>query len=195
MTPFKGINRVSSPYGPRTLNGVREHHNGMDIVGDESTDVRAIWDCTKVEVLMGYNSGRGNMVILYYSNKIRCLCQHLDKAYITAAMRVKQGDKIGKMGNTGYSFGAHLHIEVQQLQGNKWVPINPAAFVEVQNVVGKHKGNNNLDKPAVPAVPPAPPPVVLYKLEVGPASAGDKNTIEATAAALGLPVKISEAKG
>ena len=39
--PFRGRNRITSPYGPRTVNGVKDLHNGFDIVGDDGTDIGA----------------------------------------------------------------------------------------------------------------------------------------------------------
>lgn len=193
MTPFKGTNRITSPYGWRTINGVREFHNGEDIVGDQSRDVRAIWDCVKTEALPGYNGGRGNLVRLYYSATLRAICQHLDSIAIKTGQAVKQGDKVGVMGNTGYSFGAHLHIEVQVLRGGKWTPINPAQYTEVPNTVGKHPGNDNKDKKGEPTTLPDPAPAgPSYVLTIGPSSVGDKNTLEAQAVALGLPVEVKE---
>lgn len=194
MTPFKGKNRVTSLYGYRTLNGVREFHYGQDIVGDDDKNVRAIWDCVKTEAVPGYNGGRGNLVRLYYSSTLRVICQHLDSIAIKSGQSVKQGDKVGVMGNTGYSFGAHLHIEVQVLKGSTWTAINPAPYTEVPNTAGTHAGNNNLDGVSEPdtstkTAPSAP----LYTITIGPASVGDKNTLAATAEALGLPVAVKEA--
>lgn len=185
MTPFKGINRVTSPYGWRTLNGVREFHYGQDIVGDNDWNVRAIWDCVKVEAVPGYNGGRGNLVRLYYNNTLRVICQHLNKIYITTGQKVKQGDKVGLMGQTGYSFGAHLHIEVQVYKNGGWYAVEPWLYTEVPNTVGKHAGNDNLDNAQKPE--PAPQPVVKYDVKVGLMSVGDKNTMEAIGTQAGTP--------
>lgn len=194
MTPFKGRNRVTSLYGYRTLNGVKEFHNGQDIVGDDDRNVRAIWNCVKTEAVPGYNGGRGNLVRLYYSNTLRVICQHLDSIAIKTGQVVMQGDKVGVMGNTGYSFGAHLHIEVQVYRGGKWTAINPAQYTEVPNKIGTHPGNNNKDDTSEPGTLPEPAPdPKLYMLSIGPASIGDKNTLEAIAESLSIPCKITEA--
>ncbi len=156
MTPCEGTNRVTSAYGWRTLNGVKQFHYGEDIVA-ESRRVRAIWDAVKTEVLWGYNGGRGNLVRLYYSAGLRVIYQHLNEIYVTAATKVRQGDVIGLMGWSGDCVpqgagGMHLHIEVQKLVYGKWTPIDPAAYTEVPNVVGSHAGNNRLDTTAGAAV-------------------------------------------
>ncbi|MDL2254012.1 M23 family metallopeptidase [Ruminococcaceae bacterium OttesenSCG-928-I18] len=157
MTPFKGRNRVSSPYGWRTLRGMRQWHAGQDIVGDDDRTVRAIWDAVKCEVSRGWNGGRGNMVTLYYSAALRVICQHLSDIYVKNGSGVKQGDAIGLMGNTGDSLGAHLHIEVQALQKGAFVAVAPAGYTEVPNTTGTHAGNDRRDGGSLPPVQPASP--------------------------------------
>ena len=185
MTPFEGKNRVSSPYGWRTLRGVRQWHAGQDIVGDENPKVRAIWDAVRCEVSAGWNGGRGNMVTLYYSQALRVICQHLGDMYVKTGQSVPQGTAIGLMGNTGDSTGAHLHIEVQALTAGRWVAVAPAAYTEVPNAAGAHAGNNARDGAILPPVTAVP---VLSTLAVGPVSTGDQKTFEALAGALRLGV-------
>ncbi len=191
MTPGKGINRVTSPYGWRTLNGKREFHYGNDSVITGA--VRAIWDCIKTEISYGYNGGRGNLVRLYYSKTLRVIYQHLKSISIVSGQKVKQGDAVGVMGNTGYSFGAHLHTEVQVLINGKWTPVNPAPYTEVPNTVGSHAGNDNYDKVTAPADPEPAPAAPLYIVAAGPMSAGDRRTMESMAGNLGLPHTASQA--
>lgn len=192
MTPFDEVNRVTSPYGNRTLNGVPEFHNGQDIVGDKNWNVRSIWDCEKVEVSIGYNGGRGNVVYGYYNSNLRYLAQHLDSIFVKNGQKVKQGDKIGVMGNTGYSFGVHLHIEIQIFDNGWWQPVEPSKYTEVPNKVGTYPGNNNLDGEVDLPVPEPPREQPMYMIITGPMSEGDKNTIEATATKLGLPVEVKK---
>ena len=192
MTPFKGRNRVTSPYGWRTLSGKREFHYGIDIVGDDDLRCRAIWDAIRAETSLGWNAGRGNLVRLYYSNSLRVLYQHLQLANIyTGKSRVSQGDYIGLMGNTGNSTGAHLHLEVQLLRNGKWTPVEPSAYAEVPNRAGSHAGNDRRDaKNTAPTAGLQTENAGLYGLSVGPASAGDKNTFEALAKQLALPCSV-----
>ena len=156
MTPCEGTNRVSSPYGWRTLNGVRQWHAGQDIVA-ANRRLRAIWDAVKVEALPGYNGGRGNLVRLYYSPTLRVIYQHLNEIYVAAGTAVRQGDVIGLMGWSGDCVpqgagGMHLHIEVQKLAYGAWTAVEPSAYTEVPNTAGSHPGNDRLDTTAAAAV-------------------------------------------
>ena len=189
MTPFEGKNRVSSPYGWRTLRGVRQWHAGQDIVGDENPKVRAIWKAVRCEVSTGWNGGRGNLVTLYYSAALRVICQHLADIYVKTGQSVPQGAPIGLMGSTGDSTGAHLHIEVQALTAGRWVAVLPAAYTEVPNTAGTHAGNNARDGALLPPVTDVP---VLSTLALGPVSAGDQKTLEQLAAKLRLGAAAGE---
>ncbi len=185
MTPGKGINKLTSPYGPRSFDGF---HYGQDLV--ITGPARAIWDCSKVETVAGYNGGRGNTAYLYYSPSLRVLYQHLASILVKPGQKVKQGQEVGIMGYSGYCIpagpaGAHLHIEVQKLSGGRWRPIDPTPYTEVPNVKGTHKGNDKLDTaPAGAQEAPLAPEAPLYKLNVGPASAGDVATLRQMAETL-----------
>ncbi len=96
------------------------------------------------------------------------------------------------MGNTGYSFGAHLHIEIQIFENGWWKPVEPSKYTEVPNKAGTYPGNNNLDGEVDPPVPEPPREQPMYMITTGPMSEGDKNTIEATATKLGLPVEVKK---
>lgn len=179
MTPCAGTNRVTSPYGWRTLRGARQWHAGQDIVA-ENRRLRAIWDAVKVDVLPGWNGGRGNLVRLYYSATLRVIYQHLNDIYVTAASAVRQGDAIAQMGWSGDCVpqgpgGMHLHIEVQKLAYGAWTAVDPAPYTEVPNAAGSHPGNNRLDTTAAAAVRQAaagesgagPAPVAASKYKKG----------------------------
>lgn len=191
MTPSKGQIRVTSPYGYRVhpITGEYKFHAGIDSVASDR-NVRAIWDCVKVEVVPGYNYGRGNLVRLYYSNTFRVIFQHLASIGIKAGQAVKQGDVVGVMGSTGDSTGVHLHSETQVLRNGKWVAINPSQYINIPNKVSTYQGNDNLDKPKQEPAPPAP--AVMTTLTIGPMTSGDKLILTQQAEALGLPVVAKE---
>ena len=58
---------------------------------------------------------------------------HLASRAVSVGDKVRRGDIIGIMGNTGYSFGAHLHFEVRNSSG---VSLDPCTFLEITNKVG-----------------------------------------------------------
>ena len=76
----------------------------------------------------------GNYVALACDDgKIVYYC-HLSERSVRVGERVEEGGEIGVEGNTGYSFGSHLHLEVRE--GN--TPINAADYIGVPNVTGSY---------------------------------------------------------
>ncbi len=94
-------------------------HWGIDIgKNGRSGDVPivSVLDGTVVEA--GYHSGGfGNWVLVTHQmngQQYSTVYAHLDRIDVSAGQRVGQGTQLGTMGNTGNSFGAHLHFEVHQ---------------------------------------------------------------------------------
>lgn len=58
------------------------------------------------------DSGYGNMVVVLHANKVRTIYAHLDFISVKPNQPVSQGTILGKVGNTGYSTGRHLHYEI-----------------------------------------------------------------------------------
>lgn len=113
---------VSSEYGPRESPGPggSAFHEGMDFAPGEGTPIPAAASGT-VE-LAGVNGGFGNCVIINHGNGLKTLYGHMQSApSVTVGQQVIAGQIIGAVGNTGVSFGAHLHFEVH-VNGT---PVNP----------------------------------------------------------------------
>lgn len=83
--------------------------------------------------------GYGNYVMILHENNYVTLYAHLETVYVKEGIQVKQGDVLGLMGNTGSSYGAHLHFEIRKYKsepaGNlhdvstyEW--INPTPYLE-----------------------------------------------------------------
>jgi len=136
--PFKsGRVRITSIYGTRILNGRSESHYGLDMVGDECKEITAVCGgkvvrsriiTEKTDLTWQW----GNYIAVQSDDGcIRYYC-HLSKRSVSEGDTVKAGDVIGIEGNTGYSFGSHLHYEVRR--GN--VRINAADDLGIPNIVG-----------------------------------------------------------
>lgn len=111
-------------------------HNGIDVVGTGSTldYIVAHSDGTVVQARNNYRTtdtsggSYGNYVLIKHTNGYYTLYAHMKYNSVTvkAGQKVKKGQTIGYMGNTGYAFGAHLHFEVRDKNN---VIINPTAYI------------------------------------------------------------------
>ncbi|PIU20111.1 MAG: hypothetical protein COT18_03950 [Elusimicrobia bacterium CG08_land_8_20_14_0_20_59_10] len=70
----------------------------------------------------GYNYGYGNVIMIDHGNGYVTLYAHLSQINVAPCQGVYVGNLIGLSGNTGNSFGAHLHFEVRLNGGfvNPW---------------------------------------------------------------------------
>lgn len=163
MTPFKGTNRVTSPFGYRTItiNGkkVSEHHNGIDVVctkypgesvSSDAWDFREVTGGTVVEVSTGWNSGRGTLVKVQTAPGVIEIYQHNAVNYVKVGQVVPQGTVLARAGATGNVTGVHLHFEVQV--NSK--AVEPSAWLGLPNATGTYSGNDAKDV-AVDAEQPA----------------------------------------
>jgi LysM repeat protein len=108
--PVRGI--ISSPYGYRIhpIDGSKSFHNGLDIAGNEGTPIKAAMAGKVLKT--GKNFLYGNYIILGHDDGFQTLYGHLSAFECQEGKYVDQGAEIGKMGNTGYSTGDHLHFTV-----------------------------------------------------------------------------------
>ena len=104
--PFDGY--MTSHFGNRW----GEWHPGVDIglrVGDS---VRVAWDGV-IRYAMMNRGGYGNLIIVRHRNGLETYYAHLSRIKVVSGQRVSAGQVIGLGGNTGYSFGPHLHFEIR----------------------------------------------------------------------------------
>jgi murein DD-endopeptidase MepM/ murein hydrolase activator NlpD len=106
VCPVNGV--VTSRYGYRS----GRHHSGIDLDLDIGDTVRAAWS-GKVRYAKYNDGGFGNLVIIRHYNGLETFYAHLSKFLVVPDQEVKAGDVIGLGGNTGRSFGPHLHFEVR----------------------------------------------------------------------------------
>ncbi len=140
LSPFEtGKFRLTSPYGNRVLNGAKQFHSGIDIVGEGTKVVCSVCDGTVLssQIITDKQNRTwewGNYVSIQAGDGTVHYYCHLESRAVKKGDKVKKGQKIGIMGNTGYSFGAHTHFEVRR--NNK--AINAAEYLGIPNKVGQY---------------------------------------------------------
>jgi len=116
---------VTSPFGNRTspFSGILKFHEGMDIAAQTGTPVVAPAD--GVVIKAGFSTGYGNMVEISHGYGLKTVFGHNSRLNVKAGQRVKRGDVISYVGDTGSSTGPHLHYEVR-VNG---LPVNPVKYL------------------------------------------------------------------
>ena len=114
-----------------------KQHNGIDTCrwsGTHGADVIAVKAGTVAEANWGYGGGYGNYVVINHGNGVLTYYAHLSNITVSVGQKVRQGDVIGHAGNTGYSFGAHLHFGL--MINGSWV--NPVNYLTRYTPGGKY---------------------------------------------------------
>jgi murein DD-endopeptidase MepM/ murein hydrolase activator NlpD len=122
---FHDLRRIGSLFGYRTdpFYKVTKFHEGIDFAAAVGTPIYATGDGVVSEA--EYNSGGyGNKIIINHGYSYETVYAHLSKIKVKKGQRVKRGEIIGLMGNTGKSTAPHLHYEVHKAG----VPMNPIYF-------------------------------------------------------------------
>lgn len=116
---------ITSSFGYRhsPFTGKREFHKGLDIANRKGTEILATAD--GVVSFVGKKGNLGKMLVVDHGYGLTTRYAHLDKAIHKRGDRVKRGEPIALMGNSGRSTGPHLHYEVW-LNG---MPVNPSKFI------------------------------------------------------------------
>lgn len=135
-TPINGA-RLSSGFGMRRhpILGYSRMHRGTDFAAPIGTPILAAGEGTIVRA--GPFSSFGNYVRIRHANGYETAYAHLSRFArgIRPGSRVRQGQIIGYVGNTGRSTGPHLHYEVMR-RGQQINPIN-LQVANGRNLVGR----------------------------------------------------------
>jgi len=116
---------VTSDFGQRLdpYTAERVMHPGLDIAAEHGKPVHAPSD--GVVLFAGPEGGYGNVIVIDHGYGIKSRYGHLAQMLVKAGERVKRGQQVASIGNTGRSTGPHLHYEVR-VNG---VPQNPRKFI------------------------------------------------------------------
>ncbi|MBP5650609.1 MAG: peptidoglycan DD-metalloendopeptidase family protein [Bacteroidales bacterium] len=124
IRPLKNLKTITSGFGPRyhPILKTMRMHTGVDLTAPKGTPVYATADGVVSREKGG--SGYGITVIINHGFSYQSLYAHLSKKVVKPGQKVKRGELIGYVGNTGLSFGPHLHYEVIK----NGVKVNPVHY-------------------------------------------------------------------
>ncbi len=119
--------RIASKYGKRLhpIYKTMEFHGGIDITAKKGTPIKATADGVIAKASKN-KKGRGNFVVIQHGKTYETWYTHLQKFIVKEGQKVKKGEVIGYVGNTGMSTAPHLHYEVQK-NGKR---VNPENYIE-----------------------------------------------------------------
>ena len=181
---FEGRNQIPYTYGcyGYTRGGGKTWHGGQDIVGLDSDEVHALRDGTVIRSRIVFDRTNltwewGNYVTVRTASGEQDIYAHLASRAVKQGDTVKAGDVLGIMGNTGNAAGGYKHTHYERRKADGKTAIDPSAVSGCANKAGTY----------------GEAPVTVYplssdaiKMQIGPASAGDVNSIKALAESLGL---------
>jgi murein DD-endopeptidase MepM/ murein hydrolase activator NlpD len=123
LIPARGW--ITSYYGPRMSHYSKrvKMHEGLDVGAPIGTPIVAPAD--GVVKIAGNNAGFGLYVEIDHGYGIETIYAHNSRLVVKKGQKVKRGDMIARLGNTGLSTGPHLHYEVR-VNGT---PVDPLYYI------------------------------------------------------------------
>lgn len=120
----KDLERIASGFGWRIhpIYKFAKFHEGLDFTAPKGTDVFATADGTVVQS-DNNSSGFGNVIVIDHGYGYKTRYAHLSAFKVRAGQKVKRGELIGLVGNSGLSTAPHLHYEVEK-NNERVDPIN-----------------------------------------------------------------------
>lgn len=109
--------RISSKFQRKRFHpvlGINRPHLGVDYAAPIGTPIRAVGD--GVVIFAGWSGGGGKVIKIRHNSTYQTAYKHLNgyAKGVRNGARIRQGDVIGYVGNTGLSTGPHLHFEFFQ---------------------------------------------------------------------------------
>ena len=124
--------------------GGSSNHRGLDLVGKDYTldDIVSYANGTVNMVTNGYGNGQGQGVNWAYGNFVKiinddgtvCLYAHMEYTSVKVGQRVSKGQVIGRMGNSGNSYGGHLHWEFWTCN-DYYKNIDPSPYLSPKEII------------------------------------------------------------
>ncbi len=119
----KNLDRIASGFGYRIdpIYKTVKLHAGLDFTANSGTPIYATANGT-IETAGYHEGGYGNHVVINHGYGYETLYGHMSKIKVRVGQKIKRGEVIGYVGNSGKSTGPHCHYEVHK-NGNKIDPI------------------------------------------------------------------------
>lgn len=138
--------RMTRGFLPRGTKRRRRPHKGIDLAAPRGSAVMSAHDAVVIYTGSGFK-GYGKMVMLESTDprdgsNWATLYAHLDKILVYEGKKVKQGEVIGALGNTGRSSGPHLHFEIRRLNG----PIDPLPLLPAGEALTNDVDNGAIEE-------------------------------------------------
>lgn len=121
--PVRGWKTSGFGYRTSPFTGRRELHKGVDVATRTGTPIIAPAD--GLVLFTGREGGFGNMIVIDHGYGIITKFAHCSTIEAKVGQKVKRGDIVARVGNTGRSTGPHMHYEVA-VNG---VPVNPMRYI------------------------------------------------------------------
>jgi len=121
----KDLTRTASGWGYRIhpIYKIRKFHYGIDFTAPTGTEIYSTGDGVIESLEANSRDGYGNYIVINHGYGFETLYGHMDSFNVKKGQKVKRGDVIGFVGNTGLSTAPHLHYEVIR-NNDKVNPIN-----------------------------------------------------------------------
>lgn len=123
IKPVDGYYTSGFGYRISPFTGNRQLHAGIDLYAPIGTPVRSTADGVVARV--ANDAGYGKLVVVSHGYGFSSLYAHNSKILVKVGQRIKRGQTISLVGNTGRSTGPHLHYEVKR----NGVAINPVKYI------------------------------------------------------------------
>lgn len=122
--PTPGYTTITSPFGMRKhpITGTWKEHTGVDIGAPMSAEVVSV---SGGVVYQAANMGAWGNVVYIRDNQYEYQYAHLSRIDVKPGATVEPGSRIGLVGSTGSSTGAHLHFGIRPIGSNSWIDPQP----------------------------------------------------------------------
>lgn len=139
LWPVDGGGELSMEFGPNMhpIRRIWYIHKGVDIAGGYGMPVVATANGRVVEARYDGVSGYGRYVLIEHKYGFMTRYAHLSNSYVDEGDEVVQGQRVGALGTTGNTTGAHVHYEI--ILGNQ--VLDPVSFLKISNSFKRWTGD------------------------------------------------------